>query len=204
MRRPEFIARQSGCPRGLLGRLIGRIMAAETAGANEEALELLQVQRGDRVLEVGFGHGRTIARAAELAGDTGVVTGIDCSHDMVRMARTHCATLIARGRVVLDEGDSAQLSYPERTFDRVLSVHTIYFWPDPLHDLRECHRVLKPGGRFVLGFRDAADEHAADFPANVYRFYTAQQVCELLRAAGFRSVHVHLGKSGVQFASATA
>jgi len=37
MRRPGFIARQSRCPTGLLGRLIGHIISAETASANAEA-----------------------------------------------------------------------------------------------------------------------------------------------------------------------
>ena len=67
MRRPEFIARQSGHPQGLLGRLIARIMALETATPNRRALQLLEFDENSRVLEVGFGHGRTLGRAAELA-----------------------------------------------------------------------------------------------------------------------------------------
>jgi cyclopropane fatty-acyl-phospholipid synthase-like methyltransferase len=78
MRRPEFIARQSRCPTGLLGRLIGYIMSAETATANEEALTLLDLQPSDRLLEVGFGHGRTIERAATALA-TGFIAGIDLS-----------------------------------------------------------------------------------------------------------------------------
>ena len=57
MKRPELIARQSGCPSGFLGRLIGWIMAKETAGANDEAVRLLLVQPTDHVLEIGFGDG---------------------------------------------------------------------------------------------------------------------------------------------------
>jgi hypothetical protein len=64
MRRPEFIARQSSRPRGLVGRLLGHVMAIETASLNSQALELLGLQPSDRLLEVGFGHGRTIRLAA--------------------------------------------------------------------------------------------------------------------------------------------
>ena len=67
MHRPEFIARQSAHPTGLLGRVIARIMALETATPNRRTLELLELDEKSRVLEVGFGHGRTLGRAAELA-----------------------------------------------------------------------------------------------------------------------------------------
>ena len=51
MRRPEFIARQSRCPSGLLGRFIGRVMAVETAEANSELLALLDLRPTDHVLK---------------------------------------------------------------------------------------------------------------------------------------------------------
>jgi len=86
MRRAEFIARQGRRPSGLLGAWIGRIMAWETAEENEIGLRLLDLDRGDRLLEVGFGHGRTLGRAAALVGD-GFVSGIDYSRAMVRLAR---------------------------------------------------------------------------------------------------------------------
>src|SRR5262249_5558173 len=54
MRRPEFIAQQSRCPTGLLGRLIGHIMSVETATANESAVTLLDLQPSDRALELGY------------------------------------------------------------------------------------------------------------------------------------------------------
>ena len=64
MKRPVFIARQSARPSGLLGRVIAGVMARETADLNERALRLLGPSPFDRVLEVGFGHGRTIERLA--------------------------------------------------------------------------------------------------------------------------------------------
>src|SRR5207247_11438172 len=85
MRRPEFIARQSRCPSGLLGRVIGHIMCVETAAANESVLKLLDLDAGDRVLEVGFGRGRTIEGAATMVGD-GLVDGIAAAEVMVRLA----------------------------------------------------------------------------------------------------------------------
>src|ERR1041385_4092969 len=78
VKRPGFIARQSRRPSGVIGRLIAWIMARETAALNKSAIELLAPQTTDRVLEVGFGHGRTIASIAAAVG-SGHVAGIDAS-----------------------------------------------------------------------------------------------------------------------------
>jgi cyclopropane fatty-acyl-phospholipid synthase-like methyltransferase len=87
LRRPEFIARQAADPKGLIGRVIARVMAHETATPNRRALELLGIEEHSRVLEVGFGPGHILARAAESA-PRGFVAGIDISAAMVEMAQT--------------------------------------------------------------------------------------------------------------------
>ena len=130
MRRPEFIARQSSRPRGLVGRLLGHVMAIETASLNSEALGLLALQPSDRLLEVGFGHGRTIRLAAAQVPQ-GFVAGVDVSEDMVRMAQRRCVELVGKGLVELTVGDSRRLPYVDTSFDKVLSVHRIYFWKEP-------------------------------------------------------------------------
>ena len=51
--------------------------------------------------------------------------------------------------------------------------------------LRECRRVLRPGGLLVLGFRPREQAPIADFPATVYNFRSVAEIRELLRVAGF-------------------
>ncbi len=185
MRRPEFIARQASRPRGMIGRLLGHVMAIETASLNSEALGLLALQPSDRVLEVGFGHGRTIRLAAAQVRQ-GFVAGVDVSRDMVRMAQRRCLNLAGKGLVELMVGDSRRLPYADTSFDKVLSVHTIYFWEEPIKDLGEMFRVLRPGGRLVLGFRAKSDNGStSDFPETVYSFYSIDKVSTLLASAGF-------------------
>ena len=184
MRRPEFIARQSRCPTGLLGRLIGHVMERETAAVNDAALTLLDLEAHDRVLEVGFGHGRTIERAAAVL-DHGVAAGIDCSEEMTRMAVRRCRRLIDTGRVRLARADGRHLPYRAQYFGKAYTIHTIYFWTEPAQHLRELCRVLRAGGRLVLGFRPGGNRGAEDFPASVYSFYTADRVGQMLQQAGF-------------------
>jgi SAM-dependent methyltransferase len=117
VKRPTFIARQSAKPSGALGRIIGRVMARETAELNEEAVRLLSVRPSDCVLEVGFGHGRTVER---IAADVpqGHVTGIDVSQAMTRLATRRNRRAIGDGRVDLWTGDCAQLPFNSGQFDR--------------------------------------------------------------------------------------
>jgi ubiquinone/menaquinone biosynthesis C-methylase UbiE len=190
MRRPEFIARQARCPSGVLGHVLARVMAVETAGDNQRAVKLLDPTPSDAVLEIGFGHGRTISRLAAMAAG-GFVGGVEISPRMVEMARRFNRRAIAEGRVELERQEGPSIPYDDGRFDKVLSVHTLYFWSDPLHVLGEIRRVTKPGGRLVLGFRGAEDERVVNaFPASVYRFYTSAEVRRLLETCRFRDVRL--------------
>ncbi len=189
MNRPLFIARQSGKPSGIIGRVIAWIMARETADLNEKAVSLLSVRRSDSVLEVGFGHGRTVERIVA-AVPQGHVTGIDVSGSMTRLAIRRNRRAVAEGRVALQTGSCASLPFNDGQFDKALSVHTLYFWNNPQACLREIRRVLRPGARFVLGFTRRVSRHAANFPAEVYTFYDEGQIQDMLTAAGFESVEL--------------
>jgi ubiquinone/menaquinone biosynthesis C-methylase UbiE len=193
MRRPEFIARQSAHPRGLLGRLLVAIMERESAGENDRALELLHLGSADQFLEIGFGHGRTLERAAATI-QSGLIAGVDVSQTAVAAASRKLEPLIRTGRVEVRQADSSRLPYSDATFDAALAVHTLYFWNDPATHLREIRRVLKPDGRFVLGFRRAEDsEIVSSFPETVYQFHTARAVGILLEQSGFSSVTNEIG-----------
>lgn len=182
MRRPELIARQSACPSGLLGRLIGFVMAKETAAVNEAAIERLRLEPSDRVLEVGFGHGVTIARAAA-AVSGGFVAGIDPSGEMLRMASRRNRRAIHAGRVELRQAVAEAIPYPDQFFDKVLAVHTAYFWASLDRPFREMARVLRAGGLLVLVHRtDGAA--ASTFPASIYRFRSMVEVDAGLNQAG--------------------
>ncbi len=183
MRRPEFIARQAACPSGLVGRLLGRIMAVETADANSTAVELLDLRPTDRVLEVGFGHGATVARLASAVRE-GQVAGVDVSEAMLRLASRRNRADIARGLVELRLASAEDLPYPDGCFDKVLCVHTLYFWREPERALAEIRRVLTRPGRLVLAWRHDR-EALRSFPESIYRFHDQDGVRRLLASAGF-------------------
>ena len=201
MRRPQFIARQSARPSGILGRVIAWIMAREIVVENVVACRLLELAPTDHVLELGFGHGHNVLEIARAVPD-GVVTGIDHSAEMHALASALCGPLVASGRVHLACADSSDLPYADATFDKAVAVNTLYFWPDPVAQLAELRRVLRRGGRLVLGFRPKEDEASRNFPEAVYRFHARGDVEDMLARAGFAKVRVEALSSSFLLACA--
>lgn len=185
MKRPEFIARQAGHPTGIIGTLLARIMAKETADENGHALTLLTLQPSDNFLEIGAGHGATLKTASDLAYD-GFLAGIDISDVMVRRAKSVNRSRIKSGKMEIARANSNRIPYPDNKFDKAMAVHTVYFWSKPKDHFDEMFRVLSPGGLFLLCFRPAEDAgFAQTFPETVYHIRKAEAVIADMKRSGF-------------------
>ena len=195
--KPEWIARQSSGPSGWIGEIVARVMSFETAPANRAALETLAVQPSETVLEIGCGHGRTLARLASYGA---CVVGIDPSEVMVRLARRRARRWIKSGRADVTLASSAKIPHADRCFDAALAMHVVYFWREALADLREVHRVLRTGGRLLLGYRARDGQTLASLPASVYVLRSVAEIEELLAEAGFAGIR-SVERSGFQFTS---
>ncbi len=175
-------------PSGWLGKVVAWRLARVNRAANDWTLGLLQVQPADHVLEIGFGPGLGVARAAALASN-GFVAGVESSRVMLDAASKRNAAAIAAGKVELSHGDAATLPYPDARFDCVFAVNVFYFLQNPVPVMREWGRVLKPGGRLAL-FMEAKEklERSGKLIEGIYTLYTPEQVKEILCAAGFQRV----------------
>jgi SAM-dependent methyltransferase len=138
-------------PRGLAGRLVGWDMTVRPSNRKRNlwAVDLLEVQPTDRVLEIGFGPGVAI-RALARRASAGCVYGIDHSKVMVRQATARNRAAVERGRVILRLGSAADLATFGAVFDKVLVVNNFGMWPDPLQGLGELRSVMRPGGRVAI------------------------------------------------------
>lgn len=129
-------------------------------------------------LEIGVGSGR-------FAAPLGIRVGIDPSPAMLSLA-------IGRG-IDVREATAESLPFDDDGFDYALVVTTICFVDSPADMLREARRVLKPGGRLVIGFIDRESDLGQDYLEHqaesvFYReatFFSADEVEELLGEHGF-------------------
>jgi SAM-dependent methyltransferase len=159
----------------------------------DSVLEIVAPTPGARIVDVGFGGGYTLRRLAPLVRPARV-TGVEISEAMV--------SGLGDGDYDLHLADAAALPFPAASFDVVLSVNTIYFWPDPARVLAEVRRVLVPGGRLVLGYRSRAVLQLNPLTWFGFRLYDDRRVGQLIAAAGV-DCEIRTPRSGERIAIGT-
>ncbi|MBT3154455.1 methyltransferase domain-containing protein [Streptomyces sp. CHD11] len=127
--------------------------AASDAGRayKQRLLELLDVQTGHTVLDVGCGPGTDLPALAERAGDTGTVIGVDRDPTMLAQARSRTAGLRP---VEIREGDAHALPVEAGSVDRARIDRVLMHVTEPLDVLTELHRATRPGARIALAEPD--------------------------------------------------
>ena len=112
--------------------------------------EMLSPEPGQRVLEVGPGTGYYALQAARWLEPGGTLEILDIQQEMLdhTMRRAHALGI---SNIVVRQGDAQALPYPDGHFDTAFLVATLGEVPDKERALRELRRVLKPGGRLVVG-----------------------------------------------------
>jgi SAM-dependent methyltransferase len=136
-------------PSGFFGRLMLRNMNRRHSPVTDWGLEHISIAQDSTVLDIGCGGGRTISKLAAAARD-GKIFGIDHSADSVATSMKTNAGAVAKARVEIRQGSVSALPWPDNTFDLITAIETHFFWPDLPGDVREVHRVARPGGTFLL------------------------------------------------------
>jgi ubiquinone/menaquinone biosynthesis C-methylase UbiE len=119
--------------------------AQADADEKEVIFALAALRRFERVLDVGCGDGNY---TGAIADQTGAAIGVDRSGAMLRAGR---ARLGHRPDIIWTQADGLSLPFRSARFDAVISVTVLCFAAEPAALLAEAYRVLRPGGRIVLG-----------------------------------------------------
>lgn len=151
------------------------------------------------ILELGCGPGSTTSALAR-SFPKAKITALDLSAPYIKVAQQR---LMNFPRVDCVQGDAANLSFKDATFDAVTSVFMFHELPQEvrLNILRESMRVLKPGGTLVIAdsiqwnddpkFNWALERFPTNYHEPFYRNYINTSLIDLFREAGFSKVHQH-------------
>lgn len=170
-----------------------------------DAVRLVRIEAGSRVLDVATGTGEFAFAAAERGGE---VLATDFSPSMLALVERNRQRRFA-GSIATALMDGQALSLETSSFDAAGSLFGLVFFPDPTRGLFEMFRVLKPGGQAVVAtwalpghveimriVGEALMDLESELPARTAptscwtSFSNPRRLSELMSAAGFRSVHV--------------
>lgn len=181
----RHMAGQCRQPWGEAGIEAGQRMNVGNELINRRAIAQLSVQPGDRVLELGPGNG-FFARAIVGVDASVRYVGCDRSAVMVQQANQLNADLDESGQCRFVLRDGPTLPFADHSFDKLLTVNTLYFWDDPAAELAEIRRVLVPGGLLVIGIRPRWVMEPIPFVQFGFTTYEPDEVAHLLTAHGFQ------------------
>lgn len=115
----------------------------------DDAVERLDVARGDTVLEVGCGPGTNFERLSEQVGTEGIIVAFDYSPKMVERARERASDQ-GLDNVEVFRADATQVELEPESFDAALASLTMSVMPDAEAAVRRVYETLVPGSRFVV------------------------------------------------------
>jgi len=136
-------------------------VASEASERFAWAIETLEIAPGDRVLEVGCGHGVAVSLVCERLGPRGRITAIDRSEKMIAAAKRRNLSHVESGRAVLEAVALEDADLGRQRFGKVFAFNVAPFWLEPNEALEIVRRHLAPKGS-VYVFWDARRQTAAD------------------------------------------
>jgi ubiquinone/menaquinone biosynthesis C-methylase UbiE len=166
-------------------------MNLHNAAMNAFAVQTLELDPTDRVLEIGFGGGVLLSSLVQRAAFVG---GVDRSQLVVDRASRAFAKAVNSNQADFKQGTVEAIPFDPGAFDKACTVNTVYFWKSLEAGFKEIHRVLRPNGRLIVGFLPKEHMDQMKMPADIFTTRTPHEVISALTGSGFTGIRVERPK----------
>ena len=182
-----------GNPQGLVGRLMLSGMNMGHTPMAKWGFAQFEVPPTAIIVDIGCGGGYNVKRLLERCPQ-GHVFGVDISAESVKKSITVNKNEVGK-RCDIIQASVEALPFDDHVLDLATAFETVYFWPDLAMNFKEVRRVLADGGHFVV-VNDPGDpnKHWEDKIPGM-RSYTAEQVAEAMKGAGFSDIRISREKN---------
>lgn len=145
----------------------------------------------DQILEVGFGGGYLLGTLLDHIGENGVVTGVDTSEAMLKYCSRRYSKAISAERLNLHRIAASRLPFSDKSFQKVYTVNTLFYFDDPIKVFTECHRVLHDEGKLLVCFTARESLESKGFSQCGMKLYDPAQLEPMLGESGFSDMVCH-------------
>ncbi len=170
---PQELARQLRKPEGPQGHEVAKWMEMGNAFLTELSYKHAQFQPDENILEIGIGNGNFLPSIKAQIG-SGKLVGLDYSEFMVEAAKQNNADHLSQGFQIV-HGALPHMPLENNSFDKVISINTLYFWDEPSTYLEDIKRVLTPTGKLILGFRTKESVEGLPFSQYGFTLYSLEE-----------------------------
>ncbi len=149
-------------------------------GVYDSLVDRAGVGPGSKVLDVGTGTGEVALRMSRLVGQSGLVLGVDTVDEMLEIARRKAKTH-GTGNMRFENMSAERLSLADASFDFVVGNYSLCCFLDYQAALKECQRVLKPGGRLTYNHNGPEDSLEFQLIFEIFEAYKTKKPSDRLR-----------------------
>lgn len=183
----KILAQNLAHPEGEKGIEIGEMMNATNIGMTLESIKAMLIEDNEHILEIGHGNAGHVKSILNRAQNIRY-TGIDISGTMHNEAKRMNELFRDQTDFVLYDGE--KLPFEDKTFDKIFTVNTVYFWKQPVDYLNEIYRVLKKTGTFVLTFGQRDFMEKLPFTKFDFTLYNTDEMEETVSKSYFNRMTV--------------
>lgn len=191
------VENQLSFPNGEKGIEMAKAMNDTNIEMTLESVKALDINDNNTVLEIGHGNCGHLSETLKQAKNISFF-GLEISKTMQQEAESINKNLLNQAHIEFQLYDGKTISFQDNSFDRIMTVNTVYFWENPTELLAEIYRVLKYNGLFVITYAQKKFMEKLPFVKEKFKLFDNQDIKNLINKTDFTLIEILNRKDNVK------